>query len=117
MEKQCLRKHFALVGAMMALVGLSGCLEMESTITVNKDGSGQLSEKIVFERHRSWRMMNMGGGADGEDPMAKFSEEEPEGRRQPATAKESSSWRSSRRRKTAALLFTSVLQVRGHLER
>ena len=68
------KKLLTLVGAMMALVGLSGCLEIESTISVNKDGSGQLSERTVLGAQMI-AMMNMGGGEDGKDPFAQYSEE------------------------------------------
>ncbi|GHC65336.1 hypothetical protein GCM10007100_36360 [Roseibacillus persicicus] len=65
----------ALLGAMVALVGLSGCLEMESTISVKKDGSGTLTEKATFGAQMA-AMMKMGAGQEGgEDPFADFSEE------------------------------------------
>lgn len=67
------KKVLALVGAMMALIGLSGCLEMESTISVNKDGSGLLTEKVVMGAQMV-AMMGMGATEGGEDPLAKFSE-------------------------------------------
>lgn len=69
-----LKKLLALVGAMSALLGLSGCLELESTISVNKDGSGTLTEKAVMGAQMV-AMMNMGAAQGGEDPLANFSEE------------------------------------------
>ena len=68
------KKLLTLLGALMALVGLSGCLEMESTISVNKDGSGQLSERVVMSA-QMMAMMNMGATEDGADPLAQYSEE------------------------------------------
>ena len=68
------KKLLTLVGAIVALVGLSGCLEMESTIAVNKDGSGLLTEKVVLGAQLI-AMMNMGANEEGDNPLGKFDEE------------------------------------------
>lgn len=69
------KKLMALAGAMLALVGLSGCLEMESVISLKKDGSGTMTETVSIGAQMAG-MMQMGGGAEGaEDPFADFGED------------------------------------------
>ncbi len=57
------------VGA-LSLFGLSSCLQVESTIAVNKDGSGTVTEKMILGEQM--KMMFAQIGAGGEDPMAKM---------------------------------------------
>lgn len=68
-----INKALALLGAMMALLGLSSCLEMESTISVSQDGSGIVTERIAMGAQMT-AMMKMGGAEGGEDPFAQFDE-------------------------------------------
>lgn len=69
------KKLMALAGAMLALVGLSGCLEMESVIALKKDGSGTMTETVSIGAQMAG-MMQMGGGGEGaEDPFADFGED------------------------------------------
>jgi len=61
---------------MLMLFGLSSCLQVESTISVKKDGSGTITEELVFGEQMVM-MMQMGAaqggpGAAGKDPMAQM---------------------------------------------
>lgn len=69
-----IKKALTFMGAMLALLTFSGCLEMESTISVKKDGSGTLTEKISMGAQMV-SMMKMGAAQGEEDPFAQFSEE------------------------------------------
>jgi hypothetical protein len=69
----------ALSSAVIALV-LPGCLQSETTIHVNKDGSGTLVEQTTLGGQMLAMIDQMaamgGGGADAKDPLAEmFSEE------------------------------------------
>jgi hypothetical protein len=55
---------------------MSSCLQVESTISVKKDGSGTITEELVFGEQMV-QMMQMGAaqggpGAAGKDPMAQM---------------------------------------------
>ena len=61
---------------MITLFGLSSCIQVESTISVKKDGSGTITEELVFGEQMVM-MMQMGAaqggpGAGGADPMAQM---------------------------------------------
>ena len=61
---------------MLMLFGLSSCIQVESTISVKKDGSGTITEELVFGEQMVM-MMQMGAaqggpGAAGKDPMAQM---------------------------------------------
>lgn len=65
----------ALLGAVMALTMFSGCLQVDSLITVKKDGSGTIQETISFGA-QAYGMMKMSQAQEGaEDPLADFDEE------------------------------------------
>ncbi|MBK1835263.1 hypothetical protein [Roseibacillus ishigakijimensis] len=70
-----LKKLIALAGALLALVGLSGCLEMDISVNLKKDGSGTLVETMTFNAQTA-AMMKMGAAEGAEDPFAEFNEEE-----------------------------------------
>jgi len=55
-------KLIATLVGLMALVGLNSCLVTESTITLNKDGSGTVTEAVYFDK-KVQQMMGMGGEA------------------------------------------------------
>ena len=68
----------SLILSAMAGLGLlvSSCLQVESTISVKKDGSGTITEELVFGEQMVM-MMQMGAaqggpGAAGKDPMAQM---------------------------------------------
>lgn len=69
-----LKKAVALMGAMLALVGLSSCLEMETVVSVKKDGSGTITENVKIGAQMAG-MMAM-GAEEGADPLdEQFGEE------------------------------------------
>lgn len=61
--------------AAIALFGLTSCFQVESNITVKKDGSGTITEEMILGDQMKM-MIEMaaaqGGGAGGENPMAKM---------------------------------------------
>ena len=59
---------------MLVLFSLSSCFEIESTISVKKDGSGTVSEQVVLGA-QMLAMMKMGAQEGAEDPLASFNEE------------------------------------------
>ena len=59
-----------IVTGAISLFGLSSCFQVESTITVRKDGSGTISEKMILGEQM--KMMLAQAGAGGEDPMAQM---------------------------------------------
>ena len=67
----------AIVSGLGVLLGLSGCLEVDQILTLNKDGSGTIVEETVLGAQMV-AMMEMGAaqGAGGPDPMAKLYDEE-----------------------------------------
>ncbi len=69
-----LKRITTFIGALLISLGLNSCLESDTTISVKKDGSGTLTEN-VFLGAQMMGLMQMGGGAEGEDPLAQFSEE------------------------------------------
>lgn len=102
-----LKKLMVLAGAMLALVGLSGCLEMESVISLKKDGSGTITEKVSIGAQMAG-MMKMGGGGEGEeDPFADFGEDA--GKEKAKTYGEGVEFVSSNKEeKDGGLVFTTV---------
>lgn len=62
---------------MLTLFGLCSCFQVESTITLKKDGSGTITEELVLGEQMV-QMMQMGmaqaaqAGGKAEDPMAKM---------------------------------------------
>lgn len=61
---------------MLTLFGLSSCIEVDSTISVKKDGSGTITEELVLGE-QMMMMMQMGGmqggaGAGAKDPMTQM---------------------------------------------
>ncbi len=70
-----IKKEFRVIAFWaLALLTLSSCLEMESTISVKKDGSGTLTEKISMGPQIAG-MLRMSAAQGGEDPLAQFKEE------------------------------------------
>jgi hypothetical protein len=71
-------KMVALAGLMLGLFSLSSCVEMESEISVKKDGSGTITENLVLGAQMV-SMMEMGAQqaeeGEGESPFADFEEE------------------------------------------
>lgn len=56
--------------SLLALFGLCSCFQMESTITVNKDGSGTITEEMVFgEQMQAMIKMAEAQGAGGQNPF------------------------------------------------
>ena len=68
-----IQKIRSLVGAMLVLVVLSGCLEMESVISLKKDGSGTLTETMKMGAQAAM-MMQMRPVEGPDNPMARFDE-------------------------------------------
>lgn len=61
-----------LSAALLALFS-SSCLDHEATITINKDGSGTITEQTLFSAEASAMMEQMAGlGGEGQDPLGKM---------------------------------------------
>ena len=65
-----LRKPLILLGLAVMGLTLCSCFQVESTITVKKDGSGTVTEKMILGEQM--KMMLAQAGAGGQDPMAKM---------------------------------------------
>lgn len=61
-----------LSAAFLALL-TSSCLDHEAVITINKDGSGTITEQTLFSAEASAMMAQMAGlGGEGQDPLSKM---------------------------------------------
>lgn len=66
----------ALLAGVGILAGLSGCLEVNQTLTLKKDGSGTITDESVMGAQVIQMMAGFGGGAPGApDPLAKMYDE------------------------------------------
>ena len=67
----------AMLSGLGVLLGLSGCLEVDQILTLEKDGSGTIVEETVIGAQMV-AMMEMGAaqGGGGPNPMAKMYDEE-----------------------------------------
>ncbi len=65
MKKQIL----GLLASIAALFGMSGCLEVEQTLSLKKDGSGTITEEIVMGAQLVAMLEGGLGGAGGENPF------------------------------------------------
>lgn len=61
-----------LLGAALLALLTSSCLEHSATISLNKDGSGTITEETLFSAEASAMMAQMPAG--GQDPAAKFAD-------------------------------------------
>ena len=69
-------RMIALLAGLGALVGLSGCLEVNQTVTLKKDGSGTITDESVMGAQVIQMLAGFGGGAPGApDPLAKMYDE------------------------------------------
>ena len=67
-------KLLMIATGLLTLFGLCSCLQVESTISLKKDGSGTVTEKLILGQQMA-AMMQMAGaqaGGAGEDPMAQM---------------------------------------------
>lgn len=74
------KRLMAMMAGLGLLLGLSGCLEVNQTVTVKKDGSGTLTDETVMGAQMLQMMAGLGGiggGAPGggADPMAALYDE------------------------------------------
>lgn len=70
-----MKKTILLAGAAACALALPSCLQHDTTITLNKDGSGTLVEETKFGA-QAVAMMGQFGGEEGKDPLKEmFSEE------------------------------------------
>ncbi|QJE96724.1 hypothetical protein [Luteolibacter luteus] len=68
-----MKKLFATLSAALLALLSSSCLDHEATITINKDGSGTITEQTLFSAEASAMMEQMAGlGGEGQDPLAKM---------------------------------------------
>ncbi|MFK7910764.1 MAG: hypothetical protein AB8F34_09175 [Akkermansiaceae bacterium] len=67
-------KLLTFVSAAIALFGLNSCLQVESTISVNKDGSGVVTETTMFgdQMKMMIEMAAAQGGANAKNPLTKM---------------------------------------------
>lgn len=75
---QCMKTQLLMIAtAAISLFGLSSCFQVESTISVKKDGSGTITEEMILGDQMKM-MMDMAaaqggqGGPGGKDPMAQM---------------------------------------------
>ncbi len=75
-------KRFLLALSSMFALALPSCLQSETTIRLNKDGSGTLTEETTFGEQVTAMLAQFGAlGGGGEDPLADmFSEEKSKAR-------------------------------------
>ena len=64
----------SLLGLTMALL-LPSCLEFDTKITLNKDGSGTITEELVFGPQMAG-MINLAAAQGGENPLTKMKDKE-----------------------------------------
>jgi hypothetical protein len=67
-----MKRVFPYLGAALVALFLPSCLEHTSTIKLNKDGSGTITEETLFSAEASAMMADMPAG--GENPAGKFSD-------------------------------------------
>lgn len=60
------------LGALLLALFTSSCIEHVTTVRLNKDGSGTVTEETLFSAEASAMMADMPGG--GQDPSAQFSD-------------------------------------------
>ncbi|MCW1922254.1 hypothetical protein OKA05_06795 [Luteolibacter arcticus] len=68
-----MKRALPYLGAALLALFTSSCLEHTSTIKLNKDGSGTITEETLFSAEASAKMAEMPAG--GENPAGKFSDE------------------------------------------
>lgn len=68
-----MRTTLNFIGAALLALFTSSCLEHTATISLNKDGSGTITEETLFSAEASAMMAQMAAGG-GEDPTAKFAD-------------------------------------------
>lgn len=66
-----MKRLFRLLAAILSAVVLPGCLQSETTIHLNKDGSGTLVEQTTLGG-KMMAMLEQFGGADAKDPLAEM---------------------------------------------
>jgi hypothetical protein len=69
-----MKRALSYLGAALAVLLFPSCLEHTSTIKLNKDGSGTITEETLFSAEASAMMADMPGGGDN-DPAGKFADE------------------------------------------
>jgi hypothetical protein len=67
-----MKRALPYLGAALVALFLPSCLEHTSTIKLNKDGSGTITEETLFSAEASAMMADMPAG--GENPAGKFSD-------------------------------------------
>jgi hypothetical protein len=68
------KKVLSLLGMAMAFL-LPSCLEFETKVTLNKDGSGTITEEIIFGQQMAG-MLDMAAAQGGENPLAQMKSKE-----------------------------------------
>lgn len=68
-----MKRALPYLGAALAALLFPSCLEHTSTIRLNKDGSGTITEETLFSAEASAMMADMPAG--GENPAGKFADE------------------------------------------
>ena len=58
------------IAGLLALIGISGCLEVEQVITLKKDGSGTITEEVVMGAQIVAMLEGLPAGAGAENPFA-----------------------------------------------
>lgn len=64
------QRLLTMLAGLAALFGMSSCLEVESVISLKKDGSGTLTEEVVMGKQLVDMMEGGLGAAGGENPFA-----------------------------------------------
>ena len=58
------------IAGLVALFGMSSCLEVEQVITLKKDGSGTITEEVVMGAQIVAMLEGLPAGANAENPFA-----------------------------------------------
>ena len=70
------KRMVILLSGLVGLMGMSGCLQVESVISLRKDGSGTITEEIVMGAQMVQMMESGLGGAGAQNPFAELLDED-----------------------------------------
>lgn len=71
-----MRKVWPILPAILFAVSLAGCISVETTVKLNRDGSGQIIERIGIGKGMADFASKMSGGADEEQEAEPFDKEQ-----------------------------------------
>ncbi len=66
-----MKKAWGFLLVVLSAVALAGCISVETTVKLNRDGSGQIIEKIGIGKEMANMAASMGGEEEGPKPFSK----------------------------------------------